>query len=421
MGIVEVPDPRMRDRKAKKCEPGVDSSVFRGICPRFAWGKLMPIVLISESLLQRATASDGRILRDRVLSGFIVKLNARRRTFRVATSVAGKQFRMTLGYWPLMSVDEARTQAMGILRLCRLGETPLQKALTELPTLRGALEDYCKAKGIKESSQKRYDSIFRTHFGEWLDQSVNNLGSAAFAQHCHAFATSKGAALVEVGRGIVTALINYVNAVHGQELVTPFNKLAAAGLMPERSKPRARVLQIADLPAWKLAVDQLGQRQQDYLFLTLYTGLRRNECRELQRQQIDLTGGVLRIPMTKNGKPHSLPVTPMMREILERRCNGLEEGDQLFKGVSAEHVHSMAMRLGSPRFMLHDLRKLAATAGEKLGLGDAVLRRILNHTAPKTDVLHRHYVELNESDVAGALMKIQDALLGLMKDARQGV
>jgi hypothetical protein len=43
----------------------------------------MPIVLISESLLLRSTVTDGRILRDRVLCGFIVKLNARRRTFRV--------------------------------------------------------------------------------------------------------------------------------------------------------------------------------------------------------------------------------------------------------------------------------------------------------------------------------------------------
>jgi hypothetical protein len=62
---------------------------------------------------------------------------------------------------------------------------------------------------------------------------------------------------------------------------------------------------------------------------------------------------------------------------------------------------------------------LIATVGEKLGLGDAVLRRILNHTAPKTDVLHRHYVGLNETDVAVGLVKIQDQLNGLMKDARQ--
>jgi integrase len=375
--------------------------------------------MITEALLQRSTFSDGRLLRDRVLCGFCVRMNRRKRTFRIATSVAGKQFRMTLGYWPLMSVDEARTLAMKVLRECRAGRQPGKFVAVTLPTQRDALVAYCAAKKLKASSQKRYDSIFRTHFPDWLDRSVADLGSGAFAEHCHAFAQSKGSALVDVGRGIVTALIKYVNAVHGLSLESPFNKLAAAGLMPEHSQPRARVLQISELPAWIAAVDLLGEKQRDFLLLTIFSGLRRNECRELTRKQIDLPGGVLSIPMTKNGKPHSLPVTPMMREILERRCIGLSGDDQLFKGVSAEHIHSMAMRLGAPRFMLHDLRKLVATVGEKLGLGDAVLRRILNHTAPKTDVLHRHYVGLSEGDVADGLVKIQEALLGMMRDASQ--
>ena len=375
----------------------------------------MPIVLISESLLRRSTVKDGSILRDRQLCGFCVRMNARKRSFKVATSVAGKQFRMILGYWPLMSVDEARALALEVLRECRAGRTPIKSVPVLLPTLREALTAYGVAKKIKASSSKRYDSLMRTHFGDWLDRSVDDLGGQEFSEHCHAFAQSKGNALVDVGRGIVTSLIKYVNAVHGLSIETPFNKLAAAGLMPEHSQPRARVLQVEDLPAWRAAVDKLGEKQRDYLLLTLYTGLRRNECRELTRQQIDLTKGVLSIPMTKNGKPHSLPITPMMREILERRCLGLAGDAVLFKGVSAEHVHSMAMRLGAPRFMLHDLRKLVATVGEKLGLGDAVLRRILNHTAPKTDVLHRHYVGLNEDDVRGGLVAIQDALVGMMK------
>ncbi len=247
------------------------------------------------------------------------------------------------------------------------------------------------------------------------------MGLPEFTAHCQAFAQTKGAALVELGRGVVGALIKYVNAMHGLTLDSPFTKLAAVGLLPARAQPRARVLQEVDLPAWRAAVDQFGEPQRDFLLLALYTGLRRNECRELRRGQIDLVAGVLSVPVTKNGKPHSLPITPMVREVLERRCSGLEAEDELFAGVSAEHVHSMAMRLGSPRFMLHDLRKPVATVGEKLGLGDAVLRCILNHTAAKTDVLHRHYVGLNEGDVAGALVQIQDALTGMMGGARQGV
>ncbi|HRN76986.1 integrase arm-type DNA-binding domain-containing protein [Ottowia sp.] len=84
----------------------------------------MAIVLISESLLERSTARDGCVLRDRVLSGFCVRMNARKRAFRVATSVAGKQFRMTLGHWPLMSVEEARALATTVLVQYRRSRSP---------------------------------------------------------------------------------------------------------------------------------------------------------------------------------------------------------------------------------------------------------------------------------------------------------
>jgi hypothetical protein len=41
----------------------------------------------------------------------------------------------------------------------------------------------------------------------------------------------------------------------------------------------------------------------------------------------------------------------------------------------------------------------------------------VNHTAPKSDVLHRHYAGLCKADVAGAMVQIQVALTGLMLQA----
>ena len=121
--------------------------------------------MTSESLLLRAGARDGRILRDRMLNAFCVRLNARKRAFLIATRVCGIQFRMMLGHWPLMSVDKARTKAMNVLPQCRNGETPSHRVTLVLPTMREAYVSYCLAKKIKASSQKRYDSFFRTHFG----------------------------------------------------------------------------------------------------------------------------------------------------------------------------------------------------------------------------------------------------------------
>lgn len=368
------------------------------------------ILTFSEPLLQRLTATDGRILRDKVLCGFCLKLNKRSKTFLVATSVQGKQLRMTLGRWPLINVEEARSMAVEVLRECRAGRSPVRAKQRQLPTLLKLIPEYCAAKKLKASSLKRYGSIIRTHFAPWMDQPISALTGAAFSEHCHLFAQNTGNALVEVGRGLLGALLRYVNAVYGLTLESPFHKLAAAGLMPERAKPRARLLREDELPQWRAALEKIGEKQRDYLLLLFYTGLRRNEGHNLTPADIDFDTGVLSIADTKNGKPHSMPITPMMEDILRRRCAGLADADRLFKGVSKEHVYSMAIRQGAPRFMLHDLRKILATTGERLKVGDAVLRRILNHTAPKSDVLHKHYVSLTVEDARPALVMIQGEL-----------
>ena len=109
--MVEVPDPR-RSEADKVQSIQVGTKRFRKVLSSFCPGGMVSIVMISEALLLRATATDGRILRDRVLGGFGIRLNARKRTFLIATSVCDKQFRMMLGHWPLISVEDARAKAM---------------------------------------------------------------------------------------------------------------------------------------------------------------------------------------------------------------------------------------------------------------------------------------------------------------------
>ncbi|MBU1979603.1 MAG: integrase family protein [Gammaproteobacteria bacterium] len=375
----------------------------------------MSIITLSEALLQKLSPKDGLIIRDRVLCGLCIKIGRRNRTFLIATSVGGKQLRMTLGRWPLISVEEARALALPILKNCRNGQMPLKRLPPTLPTLSAAVVRYTETKGLKASSLKRYLSIIRTHFHEWQDCSVTLLKTPAFAEHCHAFSQTRGAAIVEVGRGLISALIKYLNAVHRLDIESPFDRLAAAGLMPDRAKPRARKLQEADLPQWRKAVDSIPEKQRDCLLLIAYTGLRRNECSEMIRSQVDLVRGVIAVPETKTGRPHSLPITARMRDILDRRCTDLGADDLLFAGVAADHLSNMAERAGAPKFMLHDLRKLLATTGEKLGFSAAIMRRILNHTAKRSDTLYRHYISLNEADISDPLVAIQERLDSIMQ------
>ncbi|WP_196481318.1 site-specific integrase [Burkholderia vietnamiensis] len=254
--------------------------------------------------------------------------------------------------------------------------------------------------------------MLRTHFIEWMDRPVSALKDSAFATHCHEFAQSKGAAVVDLGRGIIGSMLRYLGAVHGVDIPSPFVRLGAAGLMPDRPKARDRKLNEGELKAWFAAVDSLPGVQRDYLRLLVLTGLRKNEGSAIRRCDVDLAGGTLLIPDTKSKRPHCLPITPLMREVLERRCDALDADNRLFDGLSADHVTEMAMRAGAPDFTLHDLRKLLASVAARRGVSDSILRRILGHAPKRGDVLHRHYVSLDASDVAGSLEEIQATLLG---------
>lgn len=366
----------------------------------------MSIVMLSESVVERLSYGDTRVYRDRVLCGFCIKVGRRVKTFIVATSVNGEQVRITLGRWPLLTVDQARAEAMTLILECRRGVKPIKTALVALPSVRDMLTSYVATKGLKASSYERYKSLLRTHFEPWFDVSIDAWGGRGFSEACRSFSSTKGAALVETGRGLVGALIKYANAVHGLSLRNPFHQLADAGLMPPRAKPRARRLQEADLPQWFDAVSRIPEMQRDYLLFVLYTGLRRTEATNILREHCDFAKGVLIVPETKTGRPHALPITHMMREILERRI-ATTANEKIFSGMSAEHVSSMAERAGAPRFMLHDLRKMFATIGEKIGVRESVLRGLLNHVAKKSDTLNRHYVQLTIGDLLTDLVSIQ--------------
>ena len=374
----------------------------------------MSIVILSDAYIQKLSPHRTTILRDKILCGLCLKVGKRSHSFLVATSVGGKQFRMTLGRWPIINVEEARELAAPILKNCRIGLQPIKRPPPKLPTLYEALGHYCEAKKLKPTSRERYESIVRTHFADWKDLSVAELSKPAFSENCHRFARKSGASLVEVGRGFIGALFKYLNAVHGQNLESPFTKLAASGLLPEHAKPRARKLKEADLPQWRKAVDSILPMHRDFLLLLAYTGMRRNEWAFTIRSNVEFDRSRIYVPDTKTNRPHSLPITPKMREILLRRCEGLSADDCLFHGLAVEHVADMAIRAGAPKFILHDLRKLLATVGEKLGYSDSIMRRILNHSAKRSDTLYRHYVEIGEAELFEPLIAIQNSLEVLM-------
>jgi integrase len=155
---------------------------------------------------------------------------------------------------------------------------------------------------------------------------------------------------------------------------------------PSAAEPRDRVLSDDELVAiWNACGnDHYGK----IIRLLTLTGCRRREIGDVAWSEFDLDRGVWTLPAerSKNGRSHTLPILPAMRQILDTVPNVVGR-DQLFGGCShglttwAEGKKALDARLGDrvKPWCLRDLRRTAATRMCDIGVPPHVVEQILNH------------------------------------------
>ena len=89
------------------------------------------------------------------------------------------------------------------------------------------------------------------------------------------------------------------------------------------------------------------------LLLALFTGMRRSEILPLKWQHIDLIGGTLAVPRTKNGDPLELPLSDFLIDLFRQRQALVGQSQWVFPsrgetGHLAE-VKSFIARSGRPQ------------------------------------------------------------------------
>jgi integrase len=161
------------------------------------------------------------------------------------------------------------------------------------------------------------------------------------------------------------------------------NPAALCNRNPEKS--RDRVLSRNELKQIWAALPE-----SDYgaiVKLLVLTGQRATEISDLQWSEIDGERGVISLPpsRTKNRRRHILPMSDMVRSILEARQNGREfvfgTGQKRgFTGWSrAKNALDEAVKI--PAWRIHDLRRSAATHMAEIGIQPWIIESILNHVS----------------------------------------
>ncbi len=175
---------------------------------------------------------------------------------------------------------------------------------------------------------------------------------------------------------------------------------------PSPGRQRERRLPDQELAGLRTALDHCRNPWVKPAFLfALATGMRRGEILSLKWCDVDLETGIAFLPLTKNGHPRSVPLSPQALSVLLVLPRG--EGDLVFP-ISANSLRlawdRVKRRAGVKDFRFHDLRHEAISRFFEMGLSVPEVALISGHRDPR--MLFR-YTHLKAERVAEKLADCQ--------------
>jgi len=235
---------------------------------------------------------------------------------------------------------------------------------------------------------------------------------------------NQGKAYANLSMRILSAIFNFASAQYGDIITAnPVKRLSDTRAWDKIEKRRS-VIKPHELEALFKALEQLKETSsttkaetvRDYIFLLLFTGLRRQEAAQLKWEDVDFKSKSLTVKETKNREPLTLPLSKFLFDLFKSRKNAHNsDNPYVFPGNGQKTQYLVEPRvqlqkvfkLSGIKFSIHDLRRTFASIAE--GIVSAYqLKRLLNHKAG--DVTAGYIISDVESLRPG-MQKITDAIL----------
>ena len=265
---------------------------------------------------------------DDTLTGFgLLVYKSGKRAFFVEWGAAARRRRMVIGAYGVFTVDAARTLAAAKLAEIDAGGDPIAERLkrARIPTYGEWVETYLE--GVRRrKKQPRSDELF---LGRRADKPKKH-GRRVRAEHPAGTIAARWSLrpVNEITRREVQEAMKLV-AVRGQTHANRWLASVRACLQEavrdnviesnpamgirhfREAPPRARVLSDEEFGRTVAAIGAIEDASVRIAFLVLMdTGARKSEVLRARWQDIDLDGGLWRIPSPKSGRPQMIPLAP---------------------------------------------------------------------------------------------------------------
>lgn len=365
----------------------------------------------------------------------------------------GKMSRMTLGNYPLITLEAARDKARDALALADRGTDPAMKHADDMAQRKtrtfAAIFDRFVALHVKQNTKEGRFARDRaieleeasanpqasrpkgpnSRLGRvaaeriiadnalpmWRERLIETITRAEVHDLLDDVVTGKGEALARELRKHLTKMFNWA-ADRGHVVASPL-----AGMRrPELGYvARERVLSMDEMRRVWDAAGEVGYPFGNLVRLLILTGQRRSEVAELERHWIDHEQCVVEIPASryKTKRAHVYPLSAPAWSLVQGlpKWNG---GPCLFtttsgkvpvsgfstaKRIIEDAVAAAGKKLGLPYmapWTYHDLRRSVATHMARLGVQQEHIERVLGHVVQGVAGTYNRYSYLDEKRAA---------------------
>ncbi|MGZ8913839.1 MAG: tyrosine-type recombinase/integrase [Methylobacter sp.] len=289
---------------------------------------------------------------------------------------ASKPERITLGRFPAMTVEQARSKAAQLNASVENGENPndpLKRQKAE-PTLLELFEDFVinkrnkKGEHLSAKTVLEYTNSFNRYLEPWSKRKLSKITVVEMST-LHMRLGKDRPTTANRTMALVSSLYNFAIMERSHALTNPAEKIKK---YPENE--RDRFLQSDELPRFFDAlIKEENLDMREYFLVALLTGVRRSNVLAMRWDEINLERGEWRI-ITKGNSTQTVALSPEVVTILsERQQAAINEWVFPSTGKTGHLVEPkkawkrLLARAGLSDLRIHDLRRTLGSWQAKTG------------------------------------------------------
>ena len=337
-----------------------------------------------------------------------------KKSFVVRKRIAGKPVRVTLGSYPMMSIDIARVEAQRVGGRMAVGTNPNEEKQARIEsgkrqkleemTVAHVLAEYSELGDIRPSTAKGYKSALQTVLGDAFAKPLIHI-TARQVLRFHQYPSKSRA---NHAMRALSALHNWhckLNKLNLPNPVTTALSKSESGTgksLWHTAKRRKTWIEDHLVPAWFDAAEKLvtlgsntrweGTAVRDLFKFQLFTGLRsQDECANLVWDRVDIKGQFITLLQTKTSSEDDEPITIPMNSYAMDILNSRPRNDQYVfphNGTwlkdARTYVRAIRKEIGWD-WTPYDSRRTFLAHGEKVRAPIVTLKRLVHHKTQETD------------------------------------